>query len=125
VTGWQPRGITAGEPWTCLLGLTDPDSGKPRPVYRGFAELGVPLPFGGWRRLVRLDDTGTTGTGKAHPAGVPASQVVLELPGDVTAALPERDDAVLEVWIQPAADAEPYWLLQAPFPIRPKVAELP
>lgn len=122
--GWRPRGVTAGQAWSCLFTLTNPATGQPRTVYRCFAELGQPLPFGGYRRLVRFDDTGQPGSGGAHPAGAPANQVLLNLPETVSAGLPGCA-AVLEVWIHPEQGSDPYCLLQAPFPIRAKVASLP
>lgn len=124
-TGWRPRGVDAGQAWSCVLTLTNPATGQPRPVYRCFAEVGLPLPLGGgYRRLVRFDDTAQPDRASAHPAGVPANQIVLSLPEQLSAGLPGCD-AVLEVWIQPTAAADPYCLLQAPFPIRAKDADLP
>lgn len=123
--GWLPRGVDAGQAWTCTLTLTDPVTGRPRTVYRCFAEIGRPLRFGGHTQLVRFDDSARPERGGAHPAGQPANQVVLTLPESLSELLPPVEDAELEVWIQPTAEAEPYCLLRTPFPIRAKVADLP
>lgn len=124
-TGWLPAGITAGQSWACQLGLTDPATGQPRIVYRCWAELGRPRRFGGYTQLLRLDDSARPDRGTAHPAGRPANQVLLSISDAVSAGLPACEDAQLEVWIQPSAAGEPYCLLRAPFPIRPKAADLP
>lgn len=122
--GWLPAGAVAGRRWSCVLTLTDPATGRGRPVYRCFAEVCRRLPYGGWAGLARMDDSGQPDTGDAHPGGPAGSQLILVLPEPVTAGLPACD-AALEVWVQPDPDADPYRLLQVPFPIRAKAADLP